>query len=62
MDQYGLVCGREGLKNVKCVVQMTKRYILHEMDEYLYLTLQKLVVGKILRIWRSDRHGCNDYF
>jgi hypothetical protein len=39
---------------------MAKRDILHEMEEYLYPTLQKLTVGKILRTWRSDRsaiHG-----
>jgi hypothetical protein len=51
MDQRTLVRGIEGLKNVKYVVQMAKRDVLHEMDGYLYPTLQKLVVGKFLHTW-----------
>jgi hypothetical protein len=60
MDQEMLVWGRRGLSRVKYAVKIAKRPILHEMDEYLYPTLQKLAVGKILRISRSDRgatHG-----
>jgi hypothetical protein len=55
MDQGKLVCEGRGLSRVKYAVQMAKRAILHEMDGYLYPTLQKLVVGKILCTWRSDR-------
>jgi hypothetical protein len=48
------------LSRVKYAVEMAKSHLLHEMKEYLYSTLQKLAVGKILRISRSDRsatHG-----
>jgi hypothetical protein len=54
MNQGMLVWGRGGLSRVKYVVEMAKRPILHEMDAYLYPTLQKLAIGKILRTSRSD--------
>jgi hypothetical protein len=39
---------------------MAKRDVLHELEEYLYPTLQNLAVGKILCTSRSDHsatHG-----
>jgi hypothetical protein len=48
MEQGKLVCEGRGLSRVKYAVQMVKRNILHEMVVYLYPTLQKLAVGKIL--------------
>jgi hypothetical protein len=36
---------------------MAKSHLLHEMEEYLYLTLQKLVVGRILHILLSDHRA-----
>jgi hypothetical protein len=35
MDQERLVCEGRGLLKVKYIVQMAKRAILHEMEEYL---------------------------
>jgi hypothetical protein len=61
MDQERLVCEGRGLSKVKYAVQMAKSTILHEMEEYLYHTLQKLAIRKILHTWRSDRRG-NNYF
>jgi hypothetical protein len=55
MDQEKLMWERWGLSRVKYVVQIDKRDVLHEMEEYLYTPLQKLAVGKILRTSRPDR-------
>jgi hypothetical protein len=40
---------------------MAKRDVLHELEEYLWPTIQKLAVGKILRTSRSDRQEGNNY-
>jgi hypothetical protein len=61
MNQGKLVCEGRGLSRVKYAIQMAKRYILHEMDGYLQPTLQKLVVGKILHTWRSERGSIHSH-
>jgi hypothetical protein len=54
MDQGMLVWERRWLSRVKCDIEMVRSYLLHEMDKYLYPTLKKLAVAKILRISLSD--------
>jgi hypothetical protein len=52
----------EGSQKASMLFKIAKRAFLHEMEEYLEPTLQKLAVGKILRTWWSDRQRGNGYF